>query len=143
VNIDDTDENIEDNLFDDPILYRPILQTKNIYYFVISDTLRIINNSDNTTIVKTGRLQYGNKTDENVNKYGKKMLPIVDMSGQIIQANVYNKRTDKDLDSVIIGGGGSKIDLNNQKIENHKYNITSFIETSNVSISVNTVVPDE
>lgn len=143
VNIDDTDENIEDNLFDDPILYRPILQTKNIYYFVISDTLRIINNSDNTTIVKTGRLQYGNKTDENVNKYGKKMLPIVDMTGQIIQANVYNKRTDKDLDSVIIGGGGSKIDLNNQKIENHQYNITSFIETSNVSISVNTVVPDE
>jgi hypothetical protein len=110
---------------------------------VISDTLRIINNSDNTTIVKTGRLQYGNKADENVNKYGKKMLPIVDMSGQIIQANVYNKRTDKDLDSVIIGGGGSKIDLNNQKIENHQYSITSFIETSNVSISVNTVVPDE
>lgn len=167
----------DDNLFDQPILYRPVLLTNNTWYFTITDTLRIINNTDETTIVKTGSLSYGKEKSQNVHRYGKKMQPIVDLNTQIIQANVYNKRQDRELDSVKLvasntgfvganaastsgqGGAGAYVGAYDEngnyiggsdemvrmlggktnKLVSHQYNITSFIEASNIAISVSTV----
>lgn len=118
-------------MFDEEICYRPVLKTRNTYYFIIQDTLRIYDNGDNTTIVKTGNVKYGDKDDESVGIYGKYIQPITTLTSQLLRVNVYNKRTDMDLDSVTIKNTNvGKIDA-----QNNNYQITSFIDSRNIAIS--------
>lgn len=132
----DSDTDIEDkSIFNDPLYFRPVLLTRNTYYFVISDTLRIYNNGDNTTIIKNGMCKYGDMDDESVGIYGKRIQPLTSLSSQLLRVNVYNKRTDIDLDTVTI----KNTNIGKISSQTNNYNITSFIDTKNIAISTQNV----
>ena len=46
--------------------------------------------------------------------------------------NVYNKRTDSELDSVLIHNSKSS----ELKVENHQYSIQEFVECVNIGVTV-------
>ena len=48
------------------------------------------------------------------------------------QVNVYNKRTDSELDSVLIHNSKSS----ELKVENHQYSIQEFVECVNIGVTV-------
>ena len=97
-----------------------------IVKFIIEDQMKIVNTLDNTTIVKTGSMEY----TKNPGKYGKRMNKIY--LGEIpAQVNVYNKNQDIDTDNIKITNSGSNV-----KIENHQHSVVGFIECINVGASI-------
>ena len=123
--------NEDDNEIDDVIKFRPICVYANRdISFTIEDTLRIINTVDNSTIVKRD-----SATFNCANKYGKKIGKIFNDEPPL-RVNVYNKRTDEDLDYVKISKSGGS---NTNTIENHQYNISSLVECTNIGVSVQQV----
>lgn len=125
---------INTDLLDNPVSYRPVCKYgSRCFKFTIEDTLKIINTFDNTTIVKTGSYTYDNPA-----RYGKKMnqINLTDIPSIV---NVYNKRTDMDVDAdthtIRITNSGSV----GPKIETTQQNITSFIEGANIVVSVQQV----
>lgn len=133
--LDEHDNNqitINSEGLDRVMTYRPICRRgSQCFKFTIVDNLKIINTNDNTTIVKKGTYTY-----DNPSKYGKKMkqINLTDIPSTI---NVYNKRTDGDvdMDNTVIhitnGGSGSST-----KIETTTQKITAFYEGTNIVCSI-------
>ena len=136
INEDDEDEDIS-RKFDAKIKYRPIcMESGNDYKATIIDKIKIINTVDSSSYEVTGSLEIANP-----NKYGKKLkrLEIKNESRPIV--NVYNKKVsdEKNIDSNMIG-------LNKGRgfvVENMTQNITSFIECTNIGVSIVELSPDD
>jgi hypothetical protein len=135
ISINEDDEDVEiSKIFEKPIKYRPIC----IYggkdcSAVIIDTIKIINLVDNSSYVSEGSLEITTP-----NKYGKK-LKHLDISRPIV--NVYNKKISDEK-----GTGNNAISLSRSGgfvVENNTQNITSFIECTNIGISILEISPED
>ena len=126
---DDEDIKISEN-FSEIIKYRPIcLHSGYAYKATIIDTIKIINTVDSSSYEVSGSLEIANP-----NKYGLR-LKNIDISRPIV--NVYNKKVSVD---------NSKPIINNSKgfiVENMSKNITSFIECTNIGVSIVELSPDD
>ena len=136
INEDDEDEDISKK-FDAKIKYRPIcMWGGNNYKATIIDNIKIINTVDSSSYEVTGSLEIANP-----NKYGKKLkrLDIKNESRPIV--NVYNKKVSDEKNT-----GSNMIGLNKSKgfvVENMTQNITSFIECTNIGVSIVELSPDD
>lgn len=136
INEDDEDELISDR-FDSKIKYRPIcMHSGDNYVATIIDTIKIINTVDSSSYEVTGSLQI-----ENPYKYGCKLkrLNIKNESRPIV--NVYNKKVSEENN-----GGKNMLALNKSKgfvVENMSQNITSFIECTNIGVSIVELSPED
>ena len=157
INDDDEKQTISER-FDAKIKYRPIcMKSGSNYSAIIIDTIKIINTVDSSSYEVTGSLEISNP-----HKYGKnlKRLAIKNDSRPII--NVYNKK-------VVSGSSGSgyTVDSNTSNssnsstnsggvivvnnggvgagfvVENMTQNITSFIECTNIGVSIVELSPDD
>ena len=142
INEDDEDELISDR-FDSKIKYRPIcIHSGNNYVATIIDTIKIINTVDSSSYEVTGSLQI-----ENPYKYGCKLkrLNIKNESRPIV--NVYNKKVSDEKNAGVNGtGSGSILGLNKSRgfvVENMSQNITSFIECTNIGVSIVELSPED
>ena len=134
INEDDEDNEISDN-FDAKIKYRPICiyADSNIKAY-IKDKIKIINTVDNTSYEVFGSIDI-----KKPKKYGKR-LKTLDISSRPI-VNVYNKKVSEEKTA-----GSNILGLNKNKgfvVENMSQNITSFIECTNIGVSVVELSPDD
>ena len=136
INEDDEDKLISDR-FDSKIKYRPIcMHSGDNYVATIIDTIKIINTVDSSSYEVTGSLQI-----ENPYKYGCKLkrLNIKNESRPIV--NVYNKKVSEENN-----GGKDMLALNKSRgfvVENMSQNITSFIECTNIGVSIVELSPED
>ena len=140
INEDDEDEEISKR-FDAEIKYRPIcIKGGKNYKATIIDTIKIINTVDSSSYEVTGSLDIANPS-----KYGKKLLRLFnngDNNEQFVRPiiNVYNKKiSEKNTATSGIGlnrGGGFVV-------ENHSQNISSFIESTNIGVSIVELSPED
>lgn len=142
INEDDEDELISER-FDSKIKYRPIcIHSGDNYVATIIDTIKIINTVDSSSYEVTGSLQI-----ENPYKYGCKLkrLNIKNESRPIV--NVYNKKVSDEKNAGINGtGSGYILGLNKSRgfvVENMSQNITSFIECTNIGVSIVELSPED
>ena len=136
INEDDSNEDISKR-FDAKIKYRPICTQGGLNYkATIIDTIKIINTVDNTSYEVTGSVEIANPY-----KYGKKLkrLNIKNESRPIV--NVYNKKVAEEntKSKNIIGLNKSSGFV----VENMSQNITSFIECTNVGVSIVELSPED
>ena len=133
INEDDEDTEISER-FDAKIKYRPIcIHAAENWKAKIIDKIKIINTVDNTSYEVCGEIYI-----DKPNKYGKKLKTLNIETRPIV--NVYNKKVVDD------NGGINNINLNRGGgfvIENNSQNITSFIECTNIGVSVTELSPDE
>ena len=135
INEDDEDEEISKK-FDAKIKYRPIcMYGGSDYIATIIDTIKIINTVDNSSYEVTGSLEISNP-----HKYGVKLkrLNIKDDSRPIV--NVYNKKVSDENEN------RNMISLNKSKgfvVENMTQNISSFIEATNIGVSIVELSPED
>jgi hypothetical protein len=142
INEDDEDEHISE-MFDAKIKYRPICMysSKNFKAYII-DTIKIINTVDSSSYEVTGSLEI-----DKPYKYGTKLkkLGIKNESRPIV--NVYNKKVSDEKNAGINGtGSGSILGLNKSRgfvVENMSQNITSFIECTNIGVSIVELSPED
>ena len=140
INEDDEDEDIS-RKFDAKIKYRPIcMESGNDYKATIIDKIKIINTVDSSSYEVTGSLEITNPK-----KYGKSLRTankeILERLTSRPIVNVYNKKVsdEKNIDSNMIG-------LNKGRgfvVENMTQNITSFIECTNIGVSIVELSPDD
>lgn len=140
----DIKEYDEDNVIikkiDAKIKYRPICVCggKN-YKATIIDTIKIINTVDSSTYEISGSLDIANP-----NKYGKKIRSL-DIKRPIV--NVYNKNVSSNNSNTLTNADSNDVIVLNKSggfiIENMTQNITSFIECTNVGVSVVEISPSE
>jgi hypothetical protein len=133
IHIVDINENDEDadisEKFDAKIKYRPIcINSGSECTATIIDTIKIINSVDNSSYeIK------GSKNIDKPHKYGKKLNTLGFKNDSRPMVNVYNKNvtSSKNSDKVIVvNKGGGFI------VENMTQNITSFIECTNIGVSI-------
>lgn len=143
IDIHEDDEDTEiSKKFDAKIKYRPIcMRGGSNYVATIIDTIKIINTVDNSSYEVVGSLQIANPY-----KYGKRLkrLDIKNESRPIV--NVYNKKVVEDQSSqsallALSGTNGSR--GSGFIIENLTQNITSFMESTNVGVSIVELSPDD
>ena len=140
INEDDEDEEIS-KAFNEKIKYRPIcIQGGENYIATIIDKIKIINTVDSSSYEVEGSLDISNP-----HKYGKKLkrLNLNGVSGDQIRpiVNVYNKKVSDEK-----GTGSNGINLSRGGgfiIENNSQNITSFIECTNVGVSILEISPND
>jgi hypothetical protein len=167
INDDDNDEEISKR-FDAKIKYRPICTQGGMNYrATIIDTIKIMNTIDSSSYEVTGSLEIANP-----NKYGKKLMRIGLNDELRPIVNVYNKKiSGKDSgngygNSIVAGSGGSGsgsggsgyggsgydssgsgvIILNKGGgfvVENKTQNITSFIECTNIGVTIVELSPED
>jgi hypothetical protein len=136
INEDDEDVDISKK-FNEKIKYRPICtKSGEDYTAIIIDTIKIINIVDSSSYEITG-----SKVIDRPHKYGKKLkqLGIKNESRPIV--NVYNKKVSDEK-----GTGTNGINLNRGGgfvVENNTQNITSFIECTNIGVSILEISPEE
>lgn len=136
INEDDEAKLISER-FDAKIKYRPIcMHSGDNYVATIIDTIKIINTVDSSSYEVTGSLQI-----ENPYKYGCKLkrLNIKNESRPIV--NVYNKKVSEENN-----GGKNMLALNKGRgfvVENMSQNITSFIECTNIGVSIVELSPED
>ena len=138
INGDDEDEEIS-AAFNKPIYYRPICMKSGFgYTATIIDTIKVINTVDSSSYEVTGSLKI-----ENPHKYGMKLkqleLKQLDIARPIV--NVYNKKVSDEK-----GSGINRINLSRGSgfvIENNSQNITSFIECTNIGVSILEISPED
>jgi hypothetical protein len=134
INDEDEDEDIHKR-FDAKIKYRPIcIKSGSDYKATIIDKIKIINTVDSSSYEVEASLDI-----DNPKKYGKKLkaLSLKNESRPIV--NVYNKKV-QDND------GHSKLALNRGGgfvVENLSQNITSFIESTNIGVSIVELSPED
>jgi len=135
INEDDEDEEISKR-FDAKIKYRPIcMHSGSDYIATIIDKIKIINTVDKSLYEVTGSLEISNP-----HKYGLKLkrLNMKDDSRPIV--NVYNKKVSDENES------RNMVSLNKSKgfiVENKTQNITSFIEATNIGVSIVELSPED
>ena len=105
------------------------------YIATIIDTIKIINTVDNSSYEVTGSLEISNP-----HKYGVKLkkLNLKDDSRPIV--NVYNKKVSDENEN------RNMISLNKSKgfiVENMTQNISSFIEATNIGVSIVELSPED
>lgn len=127
---------INESGLNDAFLYRPICKHgSKCIRFSIEDVLRIVNTYDNTTIVKTARLDYNKPY-----KYGKHMNKIY-IGEQPATVNVFNRRrnlnddTEDDILRIPSSSANIKVEGTN-KIQTQKITVTAFCETTNIRVSI-------
>ena len=132
---DDEDEDIA-RRFDAKIKYRPIcIKDGQNCMATIIDTIKIINTVDSSSYEVMGSL------DIPPHKYGRRLtrLNVGNDSRPII--NVYNKKVSDEksaTDKVLsMGRGGGFV------VENKTQNITSFIESTNIGVSIMEISPED
>lgn len=134
INIYDDDEDEEiSTRFNKEIHYRPICTRSDAITTTIIDTIKIINTVDNSSYEVVGSVDI-----KNPNKYGLKLNALNIQNRPIV--NVYNKKV---LDNE---GGNRGITLNRGGgfvVENRTQAITSFIECTNIGVSVVDLSPEE
>ena len=137
INEDDEDEEISKR-FDAKIKYRPIcIKSGSGCSATIIDTIKIINTVDSSSYEVTA-----SEDISNPKKYGVKFKRLEDINRPIV--NVYNK-------NILERGGSSGSDkgvvvLNKSggfTVENMSKNITSFIECTNVAVSITELSPED
>lgn len=142
VTIDEDDEDEEiSKAFNEKIKYRPICTQGGFNYrATIIDTIKIINTVDSSSYEVVGSLEIINP-----HKYGKKlnMINLNGADGNQIRpmVNVYNKKISDEK-----GTGTNGINLNRGGgfvMENNSQNITSFIECTNVGVSILEISPED
>jgi len=105
----------QDALYDEPVLFRPIIKQANqAVSFSINYVLRIYNKSDATQIIKNAKL-----TSFEAQKYGRQMLQI-NLGVSPTVANVYNQINNDTGKQIVIGGGSSdtlNVDTSEQIVE--------------------------
>ena len=91
----------QDNLFDEPVLFRPIIKNANsAVSFSINYVLRLYNKADATQIIKNAKL-----TSFETQKYGPQMVQI-NLGVVPTVANVYNRINNDTGKQIVIGTGG-------------------------------------
>ena len=130
-------DNINEKALDKEIYYRPItIHDSECFKFMIEVDLKIINTTDNTTIVKKGSLMF-----DNPSRYGRRMNRI-NLTETPPVVNVYNKRTDSELGNM---DTGTQIKITNNStssgitFENVVQNTVSYVDVTNVVVSVQSV----
>ena len=138
INEDDSNEEISKR-FDAKIKYRPICtKSGNGYKATIIDTIKIINTVDNTSYEVTGSLEIPNP-----HKYGKRLKRLDFKNETRPIVNVYNKNISSNSNSgsndgvVVLNKGGVGF-----TVENMSQNITSFIECTNIGVSIVELSPE-
>lgn len=158
IDINEDDTNVEiSKRFDAKIKYRPICtKSGNSYRAIIMDTIKIMNTVDSSTYEVTGSLEIANPY-----KYGKR-LKRLELNNELRPiVNVYNKKVESGSSGGSSGessgesSGGSSggygqngaiINISRGKgfsIENKTQNITSFIECTNIGVSIVELSPDD
>lgn len=157
---DDKDEDIS-RRFDAKIKYRPIcMRSGQDYKSIIIDTIKIINTVNSSSYEVTGSIEISNPY-----KYGKKLKrlnldnelrPIVNVYN--IKGSTEDIRNGVDMNDILLNGniinsnnvggyGSGSIKSLNKKngfvIENKTQNITSFIECTNIGVSIVELSPDD
>ena len=145
IDINDDDEDVEiSRKFDAQIKYRPIcIHTSDGPTAKIIDKIKIINTVDSSSYEVEGWAFVNSK------KYGKK-LSRINLAGQneneenvrprpII--NVYNKKVSED--NTTLNGVGALGKGRGFVVENMSQNITSFIECTNIGVSIVELSPDD
>jgi hypothetical protein len=136
INEDDEDDTISEK-FDAKIKYRPICMYGGLNYrATIIDTIKIINTVDNTSYEVTGSIEIVNPY-----KYGKKLktLGIKKDSRPIV--NVYNKKVDETDNRNILESNRNR--SGGFVVENFTQNISSFIESTNIGVSIVELSPED
>jgi hypothetical protein len=142
INDDDEDNEISQK-FVAKIKYRPICMYGGLdHTATIIDTIKIINTVDSSSYEVSGSIDISNP-----NKYGKKLKNLgLDISRPIV--NVYNKKNStgngsnstygSDSNGIIVVNGGKGF-----IVENMTKNITSFIECTNIGVSIVELSPED
>ena len=123
----------QDNDFDEPILFRPIIKNANsAISFSINYVLRLYNKADATQIIKNANL-----TSFEAQKYGPQMLTI-NLGVVPTVANVYNQINNDTGKQIVVGGGRSdtlNVDTTEQIVEKLVVK-TSYVTTFRDRIKV-------
>ena len=140
ININEDDEDVEiSNNFDAKIKYRPICtKSSSGCVATIIDTIKIINTVDNSSYEVTGSGDISNPK-----KYGVKFKQLGNINRPIV--NVYNKNISErggsssisDKDVIVLDKNGGFT------VENMSKNITSFIESTNIGVSIVELSPED
>jgi len=118
-------EFVQDSNYEDPILYRPIVQNSSAVAYRLDYTVRLYNRSDSSSIWKSASAQFSDGY-----KYGKNLRRI-NLGTNPIQPKVYNKIYDKKFtvngqlstgEAVATGEGYARF-------------VTSFLNTNNIVLS--------
>ena len=117
-------EFVQDSNYEDPVLYRPIIQNQTAQAYRLDYTIRLFNREDNTSIWKTASAQFNNAA-----KYGK-ILQRISLGTNPIQPKVYNKIYEK---KVNLYRGVTPTMANEE--ESYAKFVTSFIESNQVLIT--------
>jgi len=117
-------EFVQDSNYEDPVLYRPIIQNQAAQAYRLDYTIRLFNRNDNTSIWKTASAQFNNAA-----KYGKNLQKI-SLGDNPIQPKVYNKIYDKKVNMY----NGLNSDIVNSEQSYAKF-VTSFVDNNQVLIT--------
>lgn len=136
INAEDEDDEISKR-FDAIIKYRPICMRGGANYkATIIDTIKIINTVDGSSYEVTGSLEIANP-----NKYGKRLKTLGVKKDNRPIINVYNKKVSEENTS-----SNDVLSINRNSgfvVENKTQNITSFIESTNIGVSVVDLSPSD
>jgi hypothetical protein len=138
IDINDDDEDVEiSERFDAKIKYRPIcMKGGSDYKATIIDIIKIINTVDSSSYEVTGSLEISNP-----HKYGMKLKQLDVSTRPMI--NVYNKKnssvgsSSESNDMIVVNKGKGFV------VENMSKNITSFIECTNIGVSIVEISPND
>ena len=131
---DDEDEDIVKK-FDAKIKYRPIcMKSGNGYRAIITDKIKILNIVDSSSYEVSGSIEIANPR-----KYGVKLQRLQLNPDGVTRpiVNVYNKKTLDENKLINLSKSGGFV------VENNTQNITSFMESTNVGVSIVELSPDE
>ena len=128
----------QDNLFDEPVLFRPIIKNANsAVSFSINYVLRLYNKADATQIIKNAKL-----TSFDAQKYGRQMIQI-NLGVVPTVANVYNQINNDTGKQIVVGTGGSSEDNTNNTSEQITEKLvvkTSYVTTFRDRIKVKAAI---
>jgi len=120
----DNIEFVQDSNYQDPILYRPIIQNQSASSYRVDYTVRLYNREDSTSILKKTSAQFNDGL-----KYGKNLQKI-QLGINPIQPKVYNKLFDK---NVVMNAVGSTSSVESST-KYAKY-LTSFLNTNQILLT--------
>jgi hypothetical protein len=117
-------EFVQDSNYEDPVLYRPVIQNQAAQAYRLDYVIRLFNRDDNTSIWKTASAQFNNAA-----KYGKTLQKIA-LGLNPIQPKVYNKIYDKKVSMY----NGADTTIGKDEASYAKF-VTSFMESNQVLIT--------
>jgi hypothetical protein len=141
INEYDEDEEIS-RAFNKTIKYRPICIRGGVNYCAtIIDTIKVINTVDSSSYEATGSIVIANP-----HKYGKRLVQLGVNNGARPIVNVYNKKPVATKGSGTANNSDTAIVLSKSGgfvVENKTQNISSFIECTNIGVSILEISPED